>query len=75
MLHGTWYGMGVGVGWMWLVWAIVLVALVTLFVLAAKGLRHGAGGRETPEEILKRRYALGEVDQVEYRKRLHDLRQ
>jgi putative membrane protein len=74
MFHGGWYGMGIGMGWMWIFWAVVLVAFVTVIVLALNVTRRSPGGRESPEDILRRRYAQGELDQEEYQKRLHDLR-
>jgi uncharacterized membrane protein len=36
--------------------------------------RTGNGASESPQEILKRRYARGEIDKDEYEKRLQDLR-
>ncbi len=48
---------------------LVLVALaIFLFVrLMSGGGRLGGGGRETPEEILDRRFAQGELDAETYR--------
>jgi putative membrane protein len=53
-------------------WLAVLILLV--WVVA-----RGAGSQswridETPEQILKRRYARGEIEREEYERRLSDLR-
>ena len=62
-----WGGMGVG-GMIWMVvfW-IVLIALIVWAVsrlLPGRQVRQGPSqqGKETPEEILYRRFARGEVD-------------
>jgi len=54
------------------VWLAVLILLVWIVARAA----GGASGRtdETPEQILKRRYARGEIERDEYERRLSDLR-
>jgi len=65
-------------GWVWmaflpLLW-IVLIGLVVwaLIHFARQGAGHGDGGarwqphRETPEEILDRRFASGEIDADAY---------
>lgn len=59
-------------GWWWIFWlAIVPVAVW----LVAKGIGGGGGSREdSPETILKRRYAHGGIDREEYERRLTDLR-
>lgn len=64
------FGMGLGGLGMILLWLVPLVLLVLLFR------RHG--GKEerrgkTALEILEARYARGEIDQDEYRKRRADL--
>jgi putative membrane protein len=64
-------------GWWMVLWwiagIVVLIVLVRLVVGAAPG---GFSSRvdETPEQILKRRYARGEIDREEYQRRLEDLR-
>ena len=65
-------GFGFGMGWMW-IWPLILVVFV---ILAACGLNRTRTGGEpsTPEEILKKRYARGEIDDEEYRCRLDELR-
>ncbi len=64
------FGMGLGSLGMILLWLVPLVLLVLLF--------RRYGGKEerrdkTALEILEARYARGEIDQDEYRKRRADL--
>ncbi len=71
------YGFGMGfAGWIFmaLFW-IVLIGLVVWAVVALlPGSRSGARGRpETPEEILDRRFALGELDVEQYRRAREEL--
>ncbi len=78
------YGMaGYGMGWTWIFWLFVIVAIVVLAVLIARaaGSRGAprsplppAAAPETPEEIVKKRYARGEITREEYQKLLDDLR-
>ncbi|WNM32113.1 SHOCT domain-containing protein [Streptomyces sp. Li-HN-5-11] len=71
-----WYG-----GWAWMAFmALLWIALIVLAVWAVIRLTHGASGgtsgrgrgwadnepRESPEEILDRRYASGEIDTDTY---------
>ena len=70
-----WPYMGSMGWWMVLWWVAGLVVLVLLVRLVA-GTTGGFPPRsdETPEQILKRRYAKGEIDSEEYQRRLADLR-
>jgi len=68
---------GVGhMGGMWLWW---LIAIIVVAAFTWASVRFTSGDRdkttETAEEILKRRYAAGEIDREEYERRLRDLRQ
>lgn len=71
------YGMdGAGhMGGMWLWWLIAtaVVAAVAWGVVRSTS-RNSRGSAESAEEVLKRRYATGEIDQQEFEKRLRDLR-
>lgn len=75
--------MGFGFGFMGLFWILAILAVIVLVVVLARaGGRREPGGAsppprasgETPEEILRKRYARGEIDHDEYEKRLADLR-
>ena len=60
------------VGWMMIFWFSFIAA-------GAVALRYGLGGLggsgvDSPETILRRRYANGEIDREEFHTRLTDLR-
>jgi len=59
--------------WFWWLIAIVVIAAVAWGVVQSLS-RHSDGTAESAEEILKRRYAAGEIDKEEYEKRLRDIR-
>jgi len=68
---------GWGMGWMMLVfWGLVLVGLVLiirwLFQLSIKD-RPGFSGGSNAIEILKERYARGEIDKAEFESKKKDL--
>lgn len=71
-----WTDYGMHMGWMWL-WPVVGLAVVVALVWAmvrAGGSAAGPRAEESPEVILKRRYARGEIRQEEYERALTDLR-
>lgn len=75
--HG--YGDGWwGMGFMWVWWLLVLAGIVVFVVFAVRTSLGALPGRrsdlDTPEQILRRRYAGGEIDREEYQRRLDDLR-
>ena len=75
-----WYGPGVG-GWgmalmgigMVLFWALIIFGLIAVvrYLQAAGG--RAPEVRATPEELLAERFARGEIDEQEYRRRLDTL--
>ena len=62
-------------GGMWL-WWLVAVAIIAAIVwaMARSSSRTSGDTGEGAEELLKRRYASGEIDKDDYEKRLQDLR-
>lgn len=69
-------GMGYGMGWWWIIGFILLVAIIWLVVNAInqnknKGSSHF--GNKSALDILKERYARGEIDKQEFDERKKDL--
>jgi uncharacterized membrane protein len=72
-MHG--WGM-MGGAWVWVLVAILAVAVIVLAVLlAARGRRSSPGARpgDSAREILAQRYARGEISREEYRQALEDI--
>ena len=76
-------GWGAGEWAMLVLGAVFLAAVVVGIVYLLRGLGGGgtaagtpaaSGSPDSPEDILKRRYAAGEIDKDEYESRLRDLR-
>ena len=74
MMYG--YGWGPGFGWivMILFWGIVIVGIVAM----ARWVSEGRSGKTEPRErtameILKERYARGEIESEEFKKKSRDL--
>ncbi|SMO64057.1 SHOCT domain-containing protein [Gracilimonas mengyeensis] len=62
-----------GGGWMMFVWWFVIIALIVIVARMLFGSPKPRTGEETPLEILKRRYAKGEIDKEEFEERKKDL--
>lgn len=52
---------------------ILYVLTLPLIALTVYAVIRRRANRDTAEEILKRRYALGEIDESEFRRRLHEI--
>ncbi|SCG46147.1 SHOCT domain-containing protein [Micromonospora halophytica] len=65
-MHGT--GMA---GWMWVWPLLVVAALVVLAVLVVRAVGGGGpqSGVRSARQVLDERYARGEIDEEEYRRR------
>jgi putative membrane protein len=78
-VHGGWDNWNWGFGWgHWvfgiLFWVVILLVIVGLF----RGLSgniggRGDSGRKTALDILKERYARGEIDKKEFEEKKRDL--
>ncbi len=64
-----WWAMGIG----WLLWIIITVAVVW-FIVRMWNVRARGDGPDSAEEVLRRRFAAGEIDADEYERRLAVLR-
>lgn len=65
------FGFGMGFGWMFMIPFWVLVIFIVVFLVK----RTGSGEKETAEEILKKRYARGEISKEEFERIKKDIRE
>ncbi len=71
MMH--WYDGGTHMIWMWIGW--LLAAVVVVWGIKALVSAAGGGGEgRSPEQILKERFARGEIDEATYERMLEELR-
>ena len=84
MMHNWYSPWHQGASWeAWLMFALMIIIVVAVvvaviyFLRAASATRTAGTARgassESPRDILKRRYAAGEIDRDEYQQRLKDL--
>jgi len=68
--HGGW--MFFGGGYMWLIWILVIVGAV---ILLKSVMSDSAPTRrdQTPLDILKQRFAKGEITEEEFKRMKHDI--
>lgn len=71
-----WHGYGDHMGGMWLGWIVGLgLVLILVWAIArAAGTSGPVRSEDSPETIVKRRYARGELDRDAYERLLSDLR-
>ncbi len=73
--HGGWWNWSMGIG-MALFWVGVILGVVLLVkVVTSNAVQPSPGPRsEAPLDVLRRRYAAGEIDRAEYEQKSEDLR-
>jgi len=64
MLNGGWF-LGMHLLW-WLFWVLVIVGFVSLFTPVPK---QQARRRDTPLDVLQRRFAAGQITREDYEQR------
>ncbi len=62
-------------GGMWFFWLVVIAVVSVAIYLAARAMKKSEPPRESPEEILKKRFARGDIDREQYEEAMKDLRQ
>jgi len=69
MMDGI-FGMGLG----WIFWLIIIVVIVwVIFQFKGDSYGHYRSRTESPLDILKKRFASGEIDKAEFEKMKKDL--
>jgi uncharacterized membrane protein len=66
---GAWLGMGIGM-LLWLVFAVAIVWLVVRGLTELERRRADGSNRSAPDDILRERFARGEIDAEEFERRL-----
>jgi putative membrane protein len=79
MMHWGWgdYGMGgYGLGWLFMIvfWAVVILGVIYLVKMLAGG-SGKSSPQETAEDILRKRFARGELSKAEFEEALKVLKQ
>ena len=70
--HG--WGMGWGMGWWWIIGLIIVVAIVWMVVKSMNtNSRGNLPSGKSALDILKERYAKGDINKEEFEKRMKDL--
>ncbi|MDA0999034.1 MAG: SHOCT domain-containing protein [bacterium] len=73
-----WWMMGTGMGFLMIVfWLVVIVGAVALirwvFISGRNGQAGGSPAAETAADILKKRYARGEINKEEFEEKMRDI--
>lgn len=72
-MHWADYGWGMGYGWLFMIifWGLVVLGIIYLVQSIVRGSRNEA--KESAVEILKKRYARGEITKEEFERMRADL--
>lgn len=73
-MYWRYYGWGMGFGWIMVIafWALIILGIVLLIKLILRGGRHD-GAEESALDILRKRYARGEISREEFQKIKDDI--
>jgi len=73
-MMGGYGGYGMGMGWWWIIGLVIVIAVIGIVV---KSMNQNTGSTQntgkTALDILKERYAKGEIDKKEFEERKKDL--
>ena len=72
MMSGD-FGMGFGGVFMWLFWILAIIVIVWAVMIVAGGRKEPSAKQKTALDILKERYAKGEIDDQEFAQKRKDL--
>jgi len=72
-MHWGYYGWGIGLGWFFMIMLWVLVILGVVYFFRALMGTEKKGSEETALDILKKRYAKGEISREEFERIREDL--
>lgn len=72
-MYGPWMGHGIGMLFMVLFWALVIIGVVVVLRMLGVAGQGPAPGSKRAIDILKERYARGEIDRDEFEQRRRDL--
>jgi len=64
---------GYGGGGMWIFWILIIVTLVWVVTFATRRDSGSSGNEKSAQDILKERYARGEIDREEFEQKRKDL--
>jgi putative membrane protein len=72
MFHGF-QGHGWGMSWGWIIGLIILIAAIWLIIKSIQQNKASADTHRSALDILKERYAKGEIDKNEFEEKKKDL--
>lgn len=70
---GGMMGYGFGGIFMWIIFIVIVVLVIYFIVSSTKGKNEGSSSKESALDILKKRYAKGEISKEEFERIKKDL--